>query len=1179
MDKITREIYIKNVAIFLICLVILLPIHFSTAMAATINSVSTYGEYGAEGYRALDDSTTVNVSVSATDMANLSGSNVKVLEDPTKAFSCTATNTSGIYECVLSYAKSVVPSKYSVLSFTVQVYNDAGSAVSTPVKGSIVVDSLAPSIVSMDYVPKEGGVVIANFSVKDTACDDSTCSDKCAGVESLKFTVSGVSVGSNTSFDEECSQTGQVNLTGLVVSGDAATKHICVEAADKFGQSDTECEDVFVDAKAPEISGIGLFDSNGKQVTYTNGNPLSNLKLVINITEDSELLYPSTTYIENMILVNASELSERTEHQAYYSSLKPQCKQLTNTTYTCSVSSLYLVASSSKSISVRVTAKDAGENILNTTKSLSISFDNTGPVASKFYSDFVDDNGNYWLNETNNSLYLDITESGAGVANRNVFLDLSNLGTQKGITGTPGAAYPNNCSSSTSGTWTCKWVVYAYSKSTGDTWYAQLIGQSRDDANNILTTTTGTFYIDKSAPEVIGDINITAIGEMGESDIIASGDALEITALVEDNTPVKGYANLSRVLSGGGSENVESNCTEFSTDNETYAAIVDSMRVDSSKRLWECTWTTDAIIEVPKTQTSLNASTIIGFTFEDIFGHTSKEETHVDILGKENVTADYWEFSWEGQSPELGLDRFIWGLGQPVSYQKMKLYPSAAGSAVGARIVSFEFDPTTCVGDRDYLYYSESGKAGVTYMEFDTDWTDGIDDVILMEFNPTQVPPDTVVDENNVSSPLTNLTINCTATIRSVLQGVRISEAEEENFTLSVNVYGNPLGTNIGNVKEYMDEITSWVDNGWWGVVRYPRIILDYAGMICNIITTLNMILGIWTLITGSMASACKVSGYFCGPAGQASTQTGVQKTALSGMLGKFTIFCGLVISCRATQPQAIDGTENKGTDKAPDYQCKSSDTWCKVQLGWSNLNRMFVNAFSGAFITEQLGGHQINTATGGRNVEYTKMTLVAKSDLQGSFNPKKSLISSILTVCLPGIFSGIEKYRQLMCEWLMCYKVNIAYGSMTMYQCDELLKYGICRYVLGEIWNIIPFYQFANQLMKLVRDVAGNPTVLIGYAVDFACSKLCTSGDVSGGCAICTAMEFINVASQVAANIAGLVKGSTWSAPLDDVCKEALKDEPSYGNLPGYPPESDPATNAASAQSASGTTTTTATT
>ncbi len=188
-------------------------------------------------------------------------------------------------------------------------------------------------------------------------------------------------------------------------------------------------------------------------------------------------------------------------------------------------------------------------------------------------------------------------------------------------------------------------------------------------------------------------------------------------------------------------------------------------------------------------------------------------------------------------------------------------------------------------------------------------------------------------------------------------------------------------------------------------------------------------------------------------------------------------------------------------------------------------------------------------------------MPVADREALRGSFDPKKSLITSILTGCIPGVISGINKYRQAMCQWLLCYKINVAYGSMTAYQCDELFKFTVCKYVLGEVWNVIPFYQYASQMNKLINDFLANPIMVVPYAIDTACSKFCTSGNAGwtgGGCAVCSFIKFANTLSGIAGSIFGLVQQFKVKGE-QDLCKEAVKKEPDYGNIAGFPKEQDP--------------------
>jgi hypothetical protein len=1153
----SRQTYIVNIALFMIFLIITLPMYSSVTWAATINPpVQAYGKDKIDGYRAVDDTTVLSVSVTAPEETDLAPQQLKILEDATIPFDCAlADNTSGTFNCKHEWPQGPVPSSEGILSFTLQLYSKGGSEMSLPVSGSLIVDSKPPLILSTEYASKSGGAVEASFNVKDEACDSPECANKCVGVSSVKFTSSGIDVGGNSSFNSECPQSGKVNLTGLVVSGDVQSKHICVEAADRFGQSSSSCSDMLVDARAPVITGIGLIDSSGKPLKYTNGQPIANVRLVVNITEDSGV-FNTRNSAPNQIQVNASGLSDRPEHQVMFGSKQsdpsscnpsgPSGKQ-----YTCVISGLALVTSSQRDISVRVEAKDAFDNPLNETRSLNIQFDNVAPLASRIYSTFADDKGAYWLKAINNTITVDIAESGSGMSNRYVTLDFSSFGPQQTGTGSMLLA-PNECVSGS-----CKWYNVNTNRPSGTGLTLTTQAGSRDDANNLLNTVTGRFAVDVTPPEPIG-FNLTAISDIGESSYIGSGDKLRIHAYIEDHTPVKVFGNFTYILPDSGHDKDEGTCTEYTAPDEESGAVVDAMRKDTNKRLFDCVWEIGPLVNVPSTVKTLWVNTSFMLDMTDLVGNNAGQGVKIDILGRENVTGDYWMFTGSAQSPSVGLDRFTWGLSQPVSYQHIQIVPRPG---LPAKIVSFTFDASSCVGDRDYLYYAETGEAGATYMNFDPDMGDGIDDIILLAFNPTNVPPINVTTEANLTYPLENLTLNCTAKIISVVQGARLSTVEEENITMHVSIYGNPLGQNIGNVRDYMNKIEDWVANGWWKVVKWPRIIFEYAQMVCTVMEMLNQVRALWTAVAGSFGAACTATGYFCAKSGP-SNKVIANDFPLKGFIGKFTVFCGLVISCRATSPQAIDGAKQV-PGKKDEFKCEGDSGFCKFQLAWATWQNGIIKYLSGAVFfptastTPNLEKNQAGVTTGGGN-PFSGLKFADQNALRGSFDPKKSLIASLLTICLPGIFAGIEKYRQAMCEWLMCYKINIAYGSMTMYECDELFKYTICRYVLGEIWNAVPMFQFFNQLMTIFRDLAGNPILIVGYVVDFACSKSCQGPGAI--CPACKVLMWLNVGMQLAGNVKGLIVA--WKTAGKDICNEALKDEPSYSNLPGFPKEADPANN-----------------
>jgi len=101
--------------------------------------------------------------------------------------------------------------------------------------------------------------------------------------------------------------------------------------------------------------------------------------------------------------------------------------------------------------------------------------------------------------------------------------------------------------------------------------------------------------------------------------------------------------------------------------------------------------------------------------------------------------------------------------------------------------------------------------------------------------------------------------------------------------------------------------------------------------------------------------------------------------------------------------------------------------------------------------------------------------------------------------------------------------------------------------------------FQFINQLLSSVGNLVKDPIALGGYVIDLLCANSC-GGFPGPGCGVCTAFQFMNVLTQIVASIYGMADADFWTAPTNDICDEAVKDEPKYSNIPGFPPEADPA-------------------
>jgi len=79
---------------------------------------------------------------------------------------------------------------------------------------------------------------------------------------------------------------------------------------------------------------------------------------------------------------------------------------------------------------------------------------------------------------------------------------------------------------------------------------------------------------------------------------------------------------------------------------------------------------------------------------------------------------------------------------------------------------------------------------------------------------------------------------------------------------------------------------------------------------------------------------------------------------------------------------------------------------------------------------------------------------------------PKKSLVLSVATFCLPGVINNLAKARQVECKYIYCMEKTVPLGT-DVYACEYQRAFEWCQLVYGELFNLIPFVQFAQMLMN----------------------------------------------------------------------------------------------------------------
>lgn len=166
-------------------------------------------------------------------------------------------------------------------------------------------------------------------------------------------------------------------------------------------------------------------------------------------------------------------------------------------------------------------------------------------------------------------------------------------------------------------------------------------------------------------------------------------------------------------------------------------------------------------------------------------------------------------------------------------------------------------------------------------------------------------------------------------------------------------------------------------------------------------------------------------------------------------------------------------------------------------------------------------------------------------------FDPKRSIISSVFSGCLPGIINNIERQRQILCQKLLCYKVEVAQGT-PIYICDQTYWRATCIHWVGQIFMAIPIFQYLEGLSKMLQELVEHPEYVIpGLAIDILMDYFCATPRVVVG--FCTAGHVLKWGSHLFGAVLGVVQTAKgWKYLGIDFCEEAVKDNPDISKI--YP-------------------------
>lgn len=146
--------------------------------------------------------------------------------------------------------------------------------------------------------------------------------------------------------------------------------------------------------------------------------------------------------------------------------------------------------------------------------------------------------------------------------------------------------------------------------------------------------------------------------------------------------------------------------------------------------------------------------------------------------------------------------------------------------------------------------------------------------------------------------------------------------------------------------------------------------------------------------------------------------------------------------------------------------------------------------------------------------------------------NPEKSLISSVATLCIPGIINNLEKARQAECEYALCLQDQFTQYGTPPVVCSMKRQYDWCV-IKGEQWLGLPFIQLINSLFEMIKGIFTNLGSLIFTLASLTC-KYIPSAIGADACAIVNDVIAISETLSYILNFP-----SSWSNDGPNYCAE----------------------------------------
>ncbi|MBI2134530.1 hypothetical protein HYU09_00935 [Candidatus Woesearchaeota archaeon] len=498
-----------------------------------------------------------------------------------------------------------------------------------------------------------------------------------------------------------------------------------------------------------------------------------------------------------------------------------------------------------------------------------------------------------------------------------------------------------------------------------------------------------------------------------------------------------------------------------------------------------CSWTTSSI------DIESFIDDFIRLQFTDIAGNTLEAKEPLKVLGVTGgETPDFWQSSVRC-SPSL-LDRETLPLISQRAFCLVSLTPKSLAGSAFEDIEPVSATLGECSGDMSFV------------------------DSVKLENNQFSKEPLLRINFKRQDARVDKIDLLCPVDIISRKGNNIVTTPEKENVDINFQLYNQPLGEVSANVQKKIDDAVE-DSEGILDYVAWMKTVFFYGERLCNVgnivvnIVALYKAVGIfWAdfdlLTTGTPANAAA-------KAERISWDT-LTEEARQETLGKFPLItkaCNLVNCKSVVDKNAITF----------DFEGPESILGKWRQGGKDILGTLDVGGIVSKYVGEK-----------GKESDPTRF-----------MNPKDSIVVASLTACIPGIIYGLDKYRQIQCMYADCLQTGVGKQGLPVFACEDQKSYATCKYVVGEVFKVIPITAAFDYYANLIKSTLANPFKILGAGIAVACDPKIVGEPFSYN--VCAGVKIVSLLGVTIQEVTSIFDADTWTIQ-EDFCDRLEKAEDS---------------------------------